>query len=133
MKGRVVSLAWYRFQATFHRRWGGYLTVVLLVGLLGGLAMGAIAGARRTQSAFPSYLATTNASDLQFLAYGLANVPTSNLIHQLQHVHDVKSVSSAPYLLMEQLGSNGRAVAGAANTDDIQEVGSAGGMYYTQD
>ena len=54
------------FRATFGRRWPGYLAVALLVGLLGGLSMGAVAGARRTQSSFPVYLASTNPSDVQF-------------------------------------------------------------------
>ncbi len=46
------------------RRWTGYLTIVVLVGLLGGVAMGAIAAARRTQAAFPVFLASTNPSNL---------------------------------------------------------------------
>jgi hypothetical protein len=46
------------------RQWGGLLAIVLLIALLGGLAMGAIAGARRTQSSFPAFLARTNGSDM---------------------------------------------------------------------
>ena len=67
MSGAVFRVAWYRFLATFGHRWAGYLTVVLLVGLVGGVAMGAVAGARRTQSSFPAYLASTNPSDLSIL------------------------------------------------------------------
>jgi predicted lysophospholipase L1 biosynthesis ABC-type transport system permease subunit len=55
----------YRFRATFRRRWAGYLTLIVLIGLLGGVAMAAVAGARRTQSSFPTYLASTNPSDTQ--------------------------------------------------------------------
>ena len=40
---------------------------MLLIGLVGGLAMGAIAAARRTQSSFPAYLASTNPSDVTVL------------------------------------------------------------------
>ncbi len=107
--------------------------MILLVALLGGVAMGAIAGARRTQSAFPAYLATTKTSDLQFIAYGLANIPTTNLGAQLERVPDVKSVGNSPFLLVEQLGSNGKAASGGGNNQDIQALGSEGGMYYTQD
>lgn len=64
--GDVLRLSWWRFRITFGRRWSGYLAVVLLVGLVGGLSMGAVAGARRTQSSFPVYLASTNPSDVQF-------------------------------------------------------------------
>ncbi len=62
--GRVVG---YRFRVTFARRWGGLLAIVVLIALLGGLAVGAVAGARRTQSSYPAYLAHTNASDLGIL------------------------------------------------------------------
>jgi hypothetical protein len=61
---QLFRVAWYRFRATFSRRWSGYLTIVLLVGLLGGLAMGAVAGARRTQASSATYFASTNPSDL---------------------------------------------------------------------
>jgi hypothetical protein len=54
----------YRFRATFRQRWTGYLTLVVLIGLVGGVAMAAVAGARRTQSSFPAYLASTNPSDV---------------------------------------------------------------------
>jgi hypothetical protein len=33
-------VAWYRFRATFARHWPGYLAIVLLIGLVGGQAMG---------------------------------------------------------------------------------------------
>ncbi len=61
----------YRFRATFRRRWAGYLTLVVLIGLVGGVAMAAVAGARRTQSSFPTYLASTKPSDLgMFTEFG---------------------------------------------------------------
>jgi hypothetical protein len=61
---RVVRVAWFRFRGTFRSRRGGLVALVLLIGLLGGVAMGAVAGARRTQSSFPALLASTNPSDL---------------------------------------------------------------------
>ena len=60
----MLRVAWYRFRATLRDRLGGYLAVVLLIGLVGGVAMGAVAAARRTQSSFPAYLASTNPDDL---------------------------------------------------------------------
>jgi hypothetical protein len=64
MNRTTVHVAWYRFRGTFRRRWAGYLAVVLLIALVGGAAMGSIAGARRTQSSYPRFLAGTNPSDL---------------------------------------------------------------------
>ena len=67
----VVRESSYRFRATFRRRWAGYLTLVVLIGLVGGVALAAVAGARRTQSSFPTYLASTNPSDLgMFTEFG---------------------------------------------------------------
>jgi hypothetical protein len=59
-------LGWYRWRCTLRSRWGSYLVIVLLLGLIGGLAMGAMVAARRTQSAYPTFLSSSNAPDLQF-------------------------------------------------------------------
>ena len=61
----VLREACWLFRATFRRRWAGYLTLVVLIGPVGGVALAAVAGARRTQSSFPTYLASTNPSDVQ--------------------------------------------------------------------
>jgi len=44
--GQVLRVAWYRFPAIFGRRRNGYLAIVLLIGLTGGVAMGSFAAAR---------------------------------------------------------------------------------------
>jgi hypothetical protein len=46
------------------RSWRAVLTVALIGGLLGTVALGGLAGARRTASAYGRYLASTNASDV---------------------------------------------------------------------
>ena len=65
-----LRAAAYRHRATFHRRRGGYLTLIVLIGLVGGLAMGSAAAARRTQSSFATYLASTNPSQLGITVFG---------------------------------------------------------------
>ena len=52
----MLTVARYRFRVTFRRRWPDYVTIVVFIGLVGGLAMGTIAGARRTQSSSPKFL-----------------------------------------------------------------------------
>ena len=44
MSGGVVGVAWYRLRTTFRYRWGGYVPLVLLIGLVGGVGMGDLAG-----------------------------------------------------------------------------------------
>ena len=63
----ALRVAWYRCGRTLKARWTQYLALALLTGLLGGLAMGSVAAARRTQGAFPAYLASTSPSDLTVL------------------------------------------------------------------
>jgi len=130
-----LAVAWYRFRATWHTRWGSYASVVLLVALVGGISMAALAGARRTQSAFPAYLAATNASDLQLQAEELRSA-TSDLASQLAHLPQVTHVGEAPSLFVVPLGPNGRPVQAAvtgALSSEMDAVGSLGGQYFTQD
>ena len=131
---RRLTVARYHFRATFRQRWAGYLSIVLLVGLVGGVAMGSIAGARRTQSTFPAYLAATNASNLQIQTSTVTNqFGTATLIGKLARLPHVQHVADAPYLLVIPLGPNGKALPSAFNDDDVTEVGSVGGMYFSQD
>ena len=46
----IFRVASYHFYATFGRRWGGYVSFMLLITLAGGLSMASLAGARRTDS-----------------------------------------------------------------------------------
>jgi len=134
---RVLRVAWYRFRVTLRARWGGLLALVLLIGLLGGLAIGAVAAARRTQSSFPAYLASTNPSDLvvttavssDAFGYDRARIRT---ISRLRHVRRVQSY--AGFLNVRKLGPDGAPVRGG-NGSGPQPllVGSVDGEYFTQD
>jgi hypothetical protein len=131
--GTAFGVAWYRLRATLRRRWPGYLVIVLLIGLVGGVAMGSIAGARRTQSTFPAYLGATDASDLQFqTSVATSNFQSAGLTKTLAHLPHVAHVASSPDLLVIPTGPNGKPLPSAFNDDDVQEVGSEGGMYFTQ-
>jgi hypothetical protein len=116
MSRTTFRVAWYRFSTTWASRRGGYLTVILLIGLVGGLAMGAIAAARRTQSSYPAYLASTNPSDFDAVTAVLNPLIGSALgydpsilrtIARLPHVRKVESGSGIDVL---PLGRNGTPV-----------------------
>ncbi|MDQ1433067.1 MAG: putative transport system permease protein, partial [Actinomycetota bacterium] len=52
----------YRFRAELRARWRSVLALALLAGLAGGVTLAAIAGARRTDSAYSRLLVATNAA-----------------------------------------------------------------------
>jgi len=77
VSGGALRVASYRFQSTWRRRSGGYVALVLLIGLVGGTGKGAVAAARRTQSSFSALLASTDPPDLTVTIYG-ANANNSS-------------------------------------------------------
>jgi ABC-type lipoprotein release transport system permease subunit len=64
MGGRTVTVALACWRPTVRGVWRQALALALLAGLLGGVALGAVAGARRTATAYERYLAAINASDV---------------------------------------------------------------------
>ena len=91
---RAWRVAWYRFRATFGRRIGGYVAIVLLIGLTGGIALASIAGARRTQSSYPKFLASTDPSDLTVSAFGRRGQPRAAFTKAIAHLAGVKQVAT---------------------------------------
>ena len=77
-----MNLALYYRRATWRRQWRRVVVLALMFGLLGTVALGALAGARRTDSAYGRYLASINASDVT------VNVPGPALasIRQIEHL-----------------------------------------------
>ena len=130
----AFGVTWYRFRCTWRERWPGYLALVLLLGLLGGLAMGSVAAARRTQAAFPAYLASTNPSDLTVLTglYGVAGSKGYDpaVIAKIAALPGVRHVSSYAGLNVAILepGQNQQANAGSQGLS-----GSIDGEYFSTD
>ncbi len=130
----MLTVPLYRFQATFRRRWGGYVAIALLIGLVGGIAMGSIAAARRTQSSYPAFLASTNASDLTMSTYGVTSNSAANnylpeLSREIAHLPDVKLVESWVGVAVLPLAHDG-----APNLNpSINPAGSVNGLYFNED
>ncbi|MCJ7436225.1 MAG: hypothetical protein MUP97_00475, partial [Acidimicrobiia bacterium] len=59
-----MAAVWLRFRAELRSRWRALLALALLVGIAGGATLAAVAGARRTDTAFSRLLADTKSWDV---------------------------------------------------------------------
>jgi hypothetical protein len=138
---RVLNVEWYRFRVTFSRRWRGDLALLLLIGIVGGLALGSLAAARRTASSFPVYLKSTDPSDLS-----LEIIPTNGngsysaaLTNEIAHLPHVKRVEAASLGLdlvsvaPDGLPSVTPAEENAFDRTEVIDIGSINGLYFDQD
>jgi len=140
VNGEVGQLGWYRFRSSFGRRWGEYLTLVLLIGLVGGLAMGAVAAARRTDSSFSIYWASTNPSDIVGgtgvldARAGLKpyEAPIVEKLSRLPHVAKVESQSGINLLPLQPDGAPEQNVT-EFSPGPGNGYGSVDGLYFNQD
>jgi hypothetical protein len=125
-----MRAALYLSRATARRSWRATLGVALIGGLLGAVALGALAGARRTASAYGRYLESSKASDV------FVNVP--GILPGMPQIRPVALISrlpgiaqSAAYLgLAASPVFHGR-VDDAFLTNGL--IGSYAGSYFTGD
>src|SRR6266540_3204402 len=59
-----VSAVWMRLRSEVRARWRSWLGLALLIGLAGGAAVAAAAGAGRTETAYPRFVQAQNGYDL---------------------------------------------------------------------
>ena len=133
---QVLRVAVYRFRTTLGRRWAGYLSVVILVTLIGGVAMASIAAARRTQSSYPSFLASTNPSELTVSVASDSETPTpysAVLAAKISHLAGVKRVATLLTPTVVPLRPNGTPNLSGQASNFTQFVGSPDGMFTIQD
>jgi hypothetical protein len=120
-----MSIAGYAARAAWRSCWRIALAVALIGGLLGAVALGALAGARRTDTAYGRYLRSVNASDV------LVDVPGPLLPVIREIEREPGALSTAAWL-----GLNGDPVIhgkidDSFLTDNID--GSLAGEFYRQD
>ena len=137
---RALRASWYRFRATFRHELASYLTIALLLALVGGVAMGSLAAARRTQSSYSDLLETTNPSQI-VVATAIASPNIGNgqgynpaIVREIARAPHVTAVASAPGINAEPLGRNGAPIS-----KDLFPVeagtsqGSVGGEFFAID
>src|ERR1700727_1754777 len=111
----IAALYWWR--ATRRNSWRVALTVALLGGLLGAVALGALAGARRTDSAYGRYLTSINVSDAFVNVPGIVpGMPVTRPITLISRLRGI-SASSAYLGLAAYPVVNGRVNHGFQDGD----------------
>jgi hypothetical protein len=124
-----AGLAWYRLRITIGRRWPGYVALGLLTGLLGGLALGAVTAARRTDSSYPDLLTRTNPADL--LVQPQVSAYTPGFEGQLARLPQVRGVTASASFNAVTLTGAGR-IKTLLETQ-AQLVASPDGLFTRQD
>ena len=127
----AAHVASYRFRATFGRRWGGYLTLAVLIGLLGGVAMASLVAARRTDSSYPKFLAGTNPSDLIVQPNGGGCCSAYHFLAQIGALPHVKQMETATSVQAATITPRGG--IGTVLQSQVQLIASPDGMFSDQD
>jgi len=125
--GRV---AWYRFRVGLHRRWPGYLALIVLIGIVGGVSLGSIAGARRSESAFPTFLKSTDPSAMA-IDVGEYNPKILKEIARLPQVTSIEtyvSPNAVPVTKSGYFEANS-----PENQSQFDPLASLNGLYFKQD
>ena len=132
-----MAYAWYRLRSTMRSELSYFLSVILLVGAVGGLALGAIEAARSTESSFADFVASSHVPQLFVFdgvinpGIGLDSAYNPALLRTLSHLPDVERVESTVELNMGPLTARGAAVAESALSPTAEA--SVGGLDFTED
>jgi FtsX-like permease family len=127
--GSVLHVAWYRFRGTLRRRWGGYLALAVVIGLVGGVAMGSVVAARRTDSSYPDYLGRTNPSDL--IVQPQVNDYVPGFTAQLARLKHVRSAEVGDDFNAATITPSGR--IGTVLITQVELLASPDGLFTRQD
>ena len=122
-QARVIRLC---VATAARRRWRALLLTALVLGVLGGAALGAFAGARRTQSAYPRFLAAGHPSDLA--VNNFTDDGTDGVV--LASLPEVEQTGSWASFNVFPLADDGTPDLDATSGE---AVGSIDGQYFTQD
>src|ERR1700760_2290426 len=130
MGGKTILVALACGRSAIRGSWRQVLALALLTGRLGGVALGAVAGARRTAAAYQRYLAAISASDVFVNVPGqLPGMPTTRPYELISALPGV--VGHAAYIGLSGVPlAHGKPV----NSFLVNSLnGSLDGEYFSQD
>lgn len=132
-----MAFAWYRFRSTMRSELSYFLSVILLVGTVGGLALGAIEAARSTESSFADLVASSRVPQLFVFdgvinpGIGLDSAYNPRLLRALSRLPDVERVESTVELNMGPLTPDGQPLTNSAISPTAEA--SVGGLDFSED
>jgi hypothetical protein len=129
MRGSALRIGWFWLRTSLRRHWANYLAIIILVGSIGGLALGSVAAARRTASSYNVFLTNTNPSDLTLTVYA------PNISAELAKLPHVRSVAVSTYGVNAfPVGKHGGPTFPAALANgNVTFTGSLSKEYVTED
>jgi hypothetical protein len=128
VNGHTLRVGWYRFLVTFRHRRAGYVALVVMIGFVGGLAMGAVAAGRRTGSSFAAFRASTNPADLT-VALLDPRGHDPEILNALTHVANVTRLERYSFTIVSPLGPDDDPIAPAT----LSPVVSIDGLGFDMD
>jgi hypothetical protein len=136
VKPNTFKVSGYRFRATFRSRWTSYVSLVLFIAVLGGVAMGTVAGARRTETSFTTLLNSRDTSQLSgpIQVYnpqaGFDTGYSASAVAKVRGIPHVSQVESMVGINAFPLGTHDQPVPGDSG---FSPNGSVDGLQFIQD
>jgi ABC-type lipoprotein release transport system permease subunit len=105
-----MRAVWARARSELRSSWRSWLVLALLIGIAGGAATAAAAGARRTQSAYPRFLAWANASDVVTGGYSGDRPDGAQVLSTIEHLPVVRRWARSDVVSLAAILPGGRLV-----------------------
>ena len=100
-----MSAPWYRARAELRERWRATVLLVLIVGLAGGALLTAVAGARRSSTAYDRFREATLAADLDIAFDGPPTQDMDAAAEQIRSLPQVEAMAQLAYPFVVPAGS----------------------------
>jgi hypothetical protein len=115
----AMGAVWLRLRAELRDQWRTWLALAVLLGVIGGIALTAAAGARRTDTAYPRFLRQSNAADL-LVSPALSG--SGGYFQAVARLPQVSSLATTMFLQMSLPGPHA-----SPYSDIVAEAGPTGG------
>ena len=117
----AMGAVWLRLRAELRHQWRAWLALAVLLGVIGGIALTAAAGARRTDTAYPRFLHVSHAAQLAVFP---ALSGFGGYFRAVARLPEVSSAASTAFLQMSLPGPGASPFSGL--TAEASPVGDDG-------